>query len=281
MQVMDTATLDELRALRARAYGPSADIHQDPAAVRRLHELEAGRKPLRSPDAEQPAAAADVAKPPTKPAPPASPLQAERAREPETQSDAVQTSTSTDVFGALESAVVRRGREGRAAGVSPMMRLTWAVSVVAAAALAASATYVLTWIAPVSVSSGAEQIATLEPVPMVDLPPGWFGAGPSSMAFEFYGMTLFETADGFTASGGTDCFVIVPTEELPAADADTANWSMSGAVHTGCGVGDFPATIELPVDSNTPEELRSSFPEGSALQFVRDGDRIGVFLDTP
>ena len=162
-----------------------------------------------------------------------------------------------------------------------MMRLTWAVSVVAAAALAAAVTYALTWVAPVSVSSGAEQIATLEPVPMVDLPPGWFGAGPSSMAFEFYGMTLFETADGFTSSGGSDCFVIVPTEELPAADADTGNWSMSGAVHSGCGVGDFPATIQLPVDSNTPEELRSRFPEGSALQFVRDGDRVGVFLDTP
>ena len=101
------------------------------------------------------------------------------------------------------------------------------------------------------------------------------------MAFEFYGMTLFETANGFTASGGTDCFVIVPTEELPAADADTTNWSMSGAVHTGCGVGDFPATVQFPVDSNTPEQLRSRFPDGSALQFVRDGDRIGVFLDTP
>ena len=162
-----------------------------------------------------------------------------------------------------------------------MMRLTWAVSIVAAAALAASATYALTWIAPVSVSSGAEQIATLEPVPMVDLPAGWFGAGPSSMAWEFYGMTLFETANGFTSSGGSECFVIVPTEELPAADADTSNWSMSGAVHTACAVGDFPATIQFPVDSNTPQELRSRFPDGSALQFVRDGDRIGVFLDTP
>ena len=284
MQVMDTATLDELRALRARAYGPSADIHQDPAAVRRLHELEAGRKPLGSPHAQPRAAgadpAADAADRP-QPAPPASPSRAERAREPGTQDDAVLTSTPTDIFGAPESAVVGRRREERAAGLSPMMRLTWAVSVVAAAALAASATYALTWVAPVSVSSGAEQIATLEPVPMVDRPPGWFGAGPSSLAFEFYGMTLFETANGFTGTGGTECFVIVPTEELPAADADTTNWSMSGAVHTGCGVGDFPATVQFPVDSNTPEQLRSRFPDGSALQFVRDGDRIGVFLDTP
>jgi hypothetical protein len=281
MQVMDTATLDELRALRARAYGPSADIDQDPAAVRRLHELEAGRKPLGSPGVDARAAAADVVDPPPQPAPLASPSQVERAREPDTQSDAVQTSTMTEIFSASESAAVRGGRQGRAAGLSPMMRLTWAVSVVAAAALAASVTYALTWVAPISVSSGAEQIATLEPVPMVDVPPGWFGAGPSSMAFEFYGMTLFETADGFTSSGGSECFVIVPTEQLPAADADTGNWSLSGAVHSGCAVGDFPATVQFPVDSNTPEELRSNFPDGSALQFVRDGDRIGVFLDTP
>jgi hypothetical protein len=33
--------LDELRALQARAYGRDADIHSDPAALARLHELEA------------------------------------------------------------------------------------------------------------------------------------------------------------------------------------------------------------------------------------------------
>ena len=38
---MDTAALEELRALRARAYGPYADIELDPRAVQRLRELEA------------------------------------------------------------------------------------------------------------------------------------------------------------------------------------------------------------------------------------------------
>lgn len=38
---MDSAALDELRALRARAYGPHADIELDAAAVQRLRELEA------------------------------------------------------------------------------------------------------------------------------------------------------------------------------------------------------------------------------------------------
>src|SRR3954451_4697205 len=37
---MDAVERDELRALRARAYGPAADIHDDPAALRRLQELE-------------------------------------------------------------------------------------------------------------------------------------------------------------------------------------------------------------------------------------------------
>ena len=37
---MDTEIADELQALRSRAYGPSADIATDSAALRRLRELE-------------------------------------------------------------------------------------------------------------------------------------------------------------------------------------------------------------------------------------------------
>src|SRR5690606_7508521 len=42
---MDTERVDELDVLRARAYGPAADIDDDPAAIRRLEELEARRTP--------------------------------------------------------------------------------------------------------------------------------------------------------------------------------------------------------------------------------------------
>ena len=156
----------------------------------------------------------------------------------------------------------------------------WGLSVVASAALAAGITYAATSMAPVSVSSGAPQIATLEPSPLVEIPAGWFGAGPSARAFEFYGLTLFETAHGYVGTG-SDCFMAIPTEQLPAEDADPNNWSMSGPMHSGCRVGDFPATVEVPVDSGMPEEIRDRFPPGSALQFVLDGDRIGVFLDGP
>ena len=38
---MDTDIREELRLLRARAFGPAADIDRDPAALHRLRELEA------------------------------------------------------------------------------------------------------------------------------------------------------------------------------------------------------------------------------------------------
>ena len=44
MLMMDDETLIELRALRARAYGPDADIDADPAARARLAELESSAR---------------------------------------------------------------------------------------------------------------------------------------------------------------------------------------------------------------------------------------------
>jgi hypothetical protein len=48
MHEMDAATRDELRVLRARAYGPSADIDQEPSAIQRLRELESRTSTLAS-----------------------------------------------------------------------------------------------------------------------------------------------------------------------------------------------------------------------------------------
>ena len=41
-----TSPEDELATLRERAYGPGADILDDPDALARLHELEAEAKPV-------------------------------------------------------------------------------------------------------------------------------------------------------------------------------------------------------------------------------------------
>lgn len=271
---MDTATLDELRELRARAYGPSPDIDQDPAALRRLHELEA----LRSGSAiaasgSGGAVAATVGDEPEPESVPASEPELELAPGTGVGSEGDRRPAEPDT----QSTTARRTLSARAR--RRWIGLWWVLSVVASAALAAGATYALTSMAPVSVSSGAEQIATLEPVPMGDLPSGWMGVGPSSVAYEFFGFTLFESTMGMFGSG-TDCLTIVPTDQLPEEDADPNNWSMSGQTYSSCSVGDFATTVEVPVDSSSPKELTDRYPIGSALQFALDGDRVGVFLDS-
>ncbi|WP_127820444.1 hypothetical protein [Microbacterium sp. CPCC 204701] len=292
---MDTAALEELRALRARAYGPHADIAHDPAAVRRLRDLEAQSSgsttrsraaaatdvtttlpPGPEPDSAQRSEFVSASAPPPAPAPaptaageetPArGPAGVERPHGEAPKHDPIRSGATAD----------RTERRSHRLG------LIWALSVVASAALAAGITYAATSMAPVQTSSGAPQIATLEPSPLLEIPAGWFGAGSSSRVFEFYGLTLFETPNGFGyTSPGTDCFMAIPTEQLPAEDADPNSWSISGNVYSGCRIGDFPATTAIPVDSGMPEELRDRFPPGSALQFVLDGDRMGVFLDSP
>lgn len=267
---MDNTTLAELRALQARAYGPEADIAADPGALERLEELEsmlgapaAARTANETPPAgiDPPVAVAVAASVP-RDVPLASVAPASPP-EPVTQEPAPTESAP------LEPAPKRRSR---------WLKLWWALSLVAAASLAAGATYGLMRVAPVSVSSGAPQVATLEPVALPDIPSGWYGVGPSSSAWEFYGMTLFETS--FAMNGtGQECFTIVRTDSLPEPDADPNSWSYNGPMYSACRVGGFPATLEMPIDASAPAELTAQFPKGGALQFVRDGDRIGVFLD--
>jgi hypothetical protein len=262
--------LEELRRLRMRAYGPAADIDQDPHALQRLTELEslqnepadvspgalAGGEtaPAEVQDRERDASRAESVTTPSAP---------------ETLSPQAPTGDHTD------------GRASRARRV-PLgrgTRLMWSLSVIAAAALAAAITHAAVSIAPVSVSHGARQIATLDPAGTSSLPSGMFGAGPSSLEWEFYGLTLFESSSGYGVPGG-ECFTAVATEQLPEPDTEMNNWSMNGPMFTGCRVGSFPAIIQMPVDTgDAPEEMRAKFSAGSAVQFVRDGEQIGVYLD--
>ncbi|WP_322410579.1 hypothetical protein [Microbacterium invictum] len=153
----------------------------------------------------------------------------------------------------------------------------WIASLAAVAAVTAVVTFGLVRLAPVESSHGASQIAALEPDPTTTIPTGWFGVGASSAAYEFYGLTLFQTTTGFYGVGG-DCFTVVLTADLPADEEAAQNgYSTSGPVYSGCRVGEFPATVSFAVDSGSPPELRERFP-GAALQFVKVDDRIGVFL---
>lgn len=284
MHPMDDTTLAELRALQARAYGPEADIAADPGALERLEELEsmlgapavartANETPPAGIDPPVAVAVAVAAAPVPRDVPlasvaPSSPTESVTQEPGPTESAPVEPAPT-------ESAPVEPAPRRRR---SRWLKLWWALSLVAAAGLAAGATYGLMRVAPVSVSSGAPQVATLEPVALPDIPSGWYGVGPSSTAWEFYGMTLFETSFAMTGAG-QDCFTIVRTDSLPEPDADPNSWSYNGPMYSACRVGGFAATLEMPIDASAPAELTAQFPKGGALQFVRDGDRIGVFLD--
>ncbi|MGV9193620.1 hypothetical protein ACQ143_04685 [Microbacterium sp. MC2] len=279
---MDAGSLDELRALRARAYGPSADIHDDPAALRRLEELEALRGAPVAVSEDAVSDEVDVTVEESEPvaAPPAdvepdgdrrADVESGLDRRADVEPGLDRRADVVDAQPTPEAAPPRR--------LGTRVKLLWAFTVVAAAAIAASITYAVTYLTPVSVSSGAEQIASLEPSRTIEVPTGWFGAGASSLTFEYHGLAIFEASYGMNVPGTDDCFTIVAKDQLPDVDQSTDTWSIDGSYWGGCGVGNFPSTVELRIDERVPEELRSQFADGDALQFVFDGERVGVFLD--
>ncbi|GAA1938033.1 hypothetical protein GCM10009775_32660 [Microbacterium aoyamense] len=164
-------------------------------------------------------------------------------------------------------------------GIPRLTKMLWGLSVAVAAAAAAAITFSLTYIAPVSDSGGATQIATLEPT-SATVPVGYMGAGPSSRSFEFYGYTIFETAGGYSYFGmqGSNCFSMAPTDQIPEEFDSQQGYSIDFTVLGGCGAGAFPAIAQFTVGPASPEELRAQFPDDTALRIAYDGERVGVFL---
>ncbi|MCI1018976.1 hypothetical protein HWD99_10095 [Microbacterium sp. C5A9] len=288
---MDAAAERELRELRARAYGRDADIAMDAAAVRRLHELESARSAAVSSPARESSAASESA-----------PARAARAAPGQTRGSAVvagsvpATTDDADVLRAIERAVNDEADPTDAEAEAAAARRTeqaarrratwWAASVVGAAAVAAVVTFTLSSTPAVSASSGAPQVETLRLTDASDrIPEGWFGADDDTLGADFFGFTVF-SYPGWTEPRDPDderdrCIAVVKTAEIPPVDGfDQNDWTYGGDFYSGCGIGVFPATVQVPVGSGTPEELTARYPSAEALQFVLDGDRVGVFLDS-
>ncbi|MET2011530.1 hypothetical protein ABXJ56_08285 [Microbacterium chocolatum] len=269
---MKPAVRAELEALRLRAYGPAPDIAEDPAALRRLAELESWarhRKPGPEPEFDEESGPEAAAAASARTVAEEESSEEKAAPVSNTESPPERPRSFTAALGRLSPR-----RLPRVAWVA------WTASLIAVAALAAVITYGLVNIAPVAVSQGARQIATLEPDPSLRVPTGWFGAGASSHAYRFFGLTLFETTQGMYGSTSGECLTMVLSSDLPADEESVRDgFSTAGPIYSGCRVGSFPATISVGVDSTSPLELRAQFP-GASLQFIKDGDRIGVFLGT-
>ncbi|AZS41821.1 hypothetical protein CVS54_03182 [Microbacterium oxydans] len=282
---MSTAADEELRALRARAYGPTPDIEDDPAALRRLQQLEARRQPRPvAEDVVPPAPAMEtIDSEPMRAAEPVIRTRRSR-RQPEDAEDDALGVFDTSADDADAAPPTAEPAERLAAWFSVRTtRILWVVAIVAAAAMSAAVTFALVKVTPVASSAGAPQIATLDATSDVVIPAGWMGVGPSSAVFDFYGLVIVESSGGYyNGSVGSDCLTVARADQVPDKDDfDSSNgWTYDGPMYTGCAVGAFPATVEVPFDTNMPKELTERFPDGTALQFVYEADRVGVFLDS-
>lgn len=270
---MDDGADAELRALRARAYGPASDIDADPAALRRLAELEALRRSAHARSLEPAHADAPDALPVAVEPGPALPDRAD-ASPAEHDADSARTdATERDAGGPT-------GRPSR----RPSLRTTlmWAGSLVAVAALAAAVTNFAT----ARTASTATAIPDDAPVTHLTtlLPIGGeqpeflrdWGAEDSRSFEPFFGLRTYEVRVPWLEHEHT-CLLVMNGEQ--ADQASDAGWSSYGQ---GCSAGAFPAAMSFVVTSEYPAELREHFPEGSALQLVLSDVGVDVFLsDAP
>ena len=252
---MDEVDDRELEALRSRAYGPGADIHLDPEALRRLKELEGERRRReRAPFSEtppEPAVEAAVRPEPVDP------------EEPEVEHPA--------------RLLLRR--------LSRVRRST-ALIALGAVALATTVTTALTLVERVQgdpLQTGATQIARLSLDEAYELPsffPITAAAEGDVKGFEeFHGIRAVVGITGYYGIGSDDrCLYIYAEDDVTDSDSRP----FSGPLLAGCAAGAFPAMTQFPTDTAAfSDELRSAFPEQTALQFVYDAEHqeIVVFAD--
>ena len=254
MQGMDAEARGELQRLRARAYGPDADLADDPAAWARLRDLEEAERRGR----------ADATPPPVEESAPAPADDEAQDIDADRGDDAVTDRPS-------RRPVLRRART----------LWLWAGSLAVVAAVASAASIAATTFVPVARTAGVAQVDALRPDPTVatDVVRSMgFGSSPVSGYADFYGLTAFAGSTEIDSAGNrADCLLLMDTADIGATGDDT---SFRGGFRYGaCGAGAFPATVEFVVTPELPEAFRQRFPVGSSVQFVREGERVGVFSD--
>lgn len=242
---------EELRRLRARAYGPGADISEDPAAYARLLALEDLERVERS----EPAAVTTPS-PSTPSVENAPTIEGEREAPPE------------------EDAPRER---------PPLLRSkrtvwAWALSLALVAALASAATTVGVGLVPVAASAGAPQVATLVEDPGAQTPSVFGQRTGDERAFaDFYGVSAFVgTAQIDASENRSSCLYLLDTDEV---GQDGTTGFRGNFVYGGCGAGIFPATVQFIVADGMPDAFIERFPVGTSVQFVYDGENVGVFSD--
>lgn len=300
MSTPTDSSQDELRALRERAYGPDADIHDDPVALARLQELQIQDQAARA------AARAAVPSSRAAGAGPADDASDARATDAASRGESLDrgfgaaTSTSTlSVPGALRTPGTdadplttpdpEDGPAGTPSGASdpaapsdgedaldpdesgqarprPWWRrripVLWAASVLAGVLVGVGLT-----LGTQAIEAG--RIAVLQEDTAAEWPEEWFGSQQGGRVFdEFHGLTVLVFPQSFGPDGTQTCLYVVTDQ--------------GGGFGAGsCGAGSYPAIASMEVGRLSPDELRDAFPDGTALQFVHEGSTVNVYAKAP
>jgi hypothetical protein len=253
---------EELRSLRARAYGRDADIDGDPQALARLRALEAQVAPASVGPASVVSASvfpASVVQAGVEPA--AAPVREASVREDPTDADSREhVATEHPSPSRLRALFTPR----------PSTPWLWLGAACIALAALGAATVAL------SVRSvEARLVAEIA----VDPDASW----PESFGEKGQDAALFEEFEGLTIARGVEwlsfdesdamCIVAIDTAELlgDSGGFQIAAW--------GCDAGSFPPVIRIEVTSAQPQALRDRFGDGTGLELIMRGDRIEVFAD--
>jgi hypothetical protein len=305
---------DELRALRERAYGRDADIHDDPAALARLHELEAQAAAARL---QAQAAAPAGSRQPAAPAR-SVPRQMSGNTAPAVESPvpAVEPREGTaPPLPRSEGAADAAARRDPHVGAAPVGAATAADSPPDAGSSVADEPS-----DSPGVSRGTGDDAHPDDDRGADEPrrPWWrrriallwagsvvagvlLGVGltlavqsidsgriatlqedvDAEWPEPFFGQRppeahMFEDFHGLT--------VVVMPQSFGDAGSQSCLYVLTSADGFGagsCAAGAFPATASLEVVRQSPRALRERFPLGTSLQFVLDGSEVEVYAAEP
>ena len=235
----DSEMQDELAVLRARVYGPDADL--DPAAIRRLQELEDARRP------PQQSEAVEVPEPIAAPHVPEPGPELEPAREP------LARTLASHLRGIRRSTVLIL------------------VAVVAFVALVVTSLTLVQRVQSDPLQVGARQVARLGVDGSFRLPDifrGGVNGDISTQGFQpFLGLRTVVTASGFFGSDSdSPCIAVYPEANIVDPESD----SFSGPLIGGCAIGGFAAIAQFSSDlRGFPDELSEAYPD-YGFQFVYD-----------
>ena len=260
---------DELAALRARAYGPDADIHTDPAAAARLRQLEGEARRARDAVASPAPVSSFTAPGPPPPLPgvPSSPGAPPAVGAPASGGAPTSSGGPSAIPTATELPSDRRGPfDGPDSSPARSRRtpllLACAVTAVAAAALTVPVTLWASSLAdrPYAVLTASDD----EPDEM------FFSPDSSSVRFEdFLGIRV--SVGELDYLEGERCMLIDPDPGGRGQDGSSTRGS--------CSPAGFGAVVDIPAaDGYLSDDVRRELGDITALRFELVGDEVHVFV---